>query len=62
MNAGASRLYELRPDPYDKTQRKFLRVCLVLQFIYLLTSDIIGHLFWNKKNIEVNLFRIDSRD
>ena len=29
MKAGTSRLFELRPDPYDKTQRKFLRICLV---------------------------------
>lgn len=28
MKTGVSRLYELRPDPFDGTQRKFLRICL----------------------------------
>jgi EKC/KEOPS complex subunit CGI121/TPRKB len=28
MKAGISRLYELQPDPYDVTQRRYLRICL----------------------------------
>jgi tRNA threonylcarbamoyladenosine modification (KEOPS) complex Cgi121 subunit len=28
MKSGVSRLYELQPDPYDVTQRRYLRVCI----------------------------------
>ncbi|CAJ0604216.1 unnamed protein product [Cylicocyclus nassatus] len=28
MSPGASRLYELQPDPYDATQRRAIRLCL----------------------------------
>uniref|UniRef100_A0A183CJM0 Transposase n=1 Tax=Globodera pallida TaxID=36090 RepID=A0A183CJM0_GLOPA len=28
MKAAVSKLFELRPDPYDNSQKKFLRVCL----------------------------------
>ncbi|RCN27579.1 hypothetical protein ANCCAN_26686, partial [Ancylostoma caninum] len=28
MSPGASRLYELQPDPYDTTQRRTIRLCL----------------------------------
>lgn len=28
MKAGISRLFELQPDPYDVSQRRYLRVCL----------------------------------
>jgi len=28
MKLGLSRLYELQPDPYDYSQRQFLRVCI----------------------------------
>jgi hypothetical protein len=28
MKSGVSRLYELQPDPYDVSQRRYLRVCV----------------------------------
>uniref|UniRef100_A0AC34RIM8 TP53RK-binding protein n=1 Tax=Panagrolaimus sp. JU765 TaxID=591449 RepID=A0AC34RIM8_9BILA len=28
MKAGISRLFELQPDPYDVSQRRYLRICL----------------------------------
>lgn len=28
MKSGTSRLFELQPDPYDTSQRRFFRVCL----------------------------------
>ncbi|KAL3095635.1 hypothetical protein niasHT_024461 [Heterodera trifolii] len=30
MNTAISKLFELRPDPYDNSQRKYLRLCLFL--------------------------------
>ncbi|KAL7079377.1 hypothetical protein ACQ4LE_001642 [Meloidogyne hapla] len=29
MKTGLSKLFELQPDPYDNTQSKYLRICLV---------------------------------
>ncbi|CAK5103770.1 unnamed protein product [Meloidogyne enterolobii] len=35
MKTGLSKLFELQPDPYDNTQSKFLRICLVCLFNFI---------------------------
>lgn len=30
MKSGTSRLFELQPDPYDVSQKRFFRVCLFI--------------------------------
>ncbi|EPB80132.1 kinase binding protein CGI-121 [Ancylostoma ceylanicum] len=45
MSPGASRLYELQPDPYDTTQRRTIRLCLFVDVKNAVRIDINRMLF-----------------